>query len=159
MCASPFRCPPPTPSSFPSKTPASPFYNTQTATLKINDNAPGSPQTVNLRALVIDPVAHLSTGNLTFGIVKVGESGAAQPVTLTNIGSTALTNIGIAVAGADPNDFSQTTNCAASLGVKASCTIEVTFKPNARALRSGKLVITDNAQNGPQSVSLLGTTD
>lgn len=136
---------------------AGPFYNPQTATLMINDNAAGSPQTVVLYATVIDPVAQLSARSLTFGTVKVGKSSSSQSVTLSNPGGTALSITDIAIAGADPNDFTETNTCSASLAPKKSCTISVTFKPTAKKARSATLVITDNAQNSPQSISLSDT--
>jgi Bacterial lectin/Abnormal spindle-like microcephaly-assoc'd, ASPM-SPD-2-Hydin len=137
---------------------AGPFYAQQNATLKINDNAAGSPQTVTLSATVINPVASFSANSLNFGTVKVGKSSTAQTVTLTNAGGTPLTNISITTAGTDPADFPSTNNCTGTtLQPKKSCTISVTFKPAAKGTRTGKLVVADNAQNSPQSISLTGT--
>jgi len=136
---------------------AAPYYTPQTATLSVMDNAPGSPQTVALSATVINPQAHLSATSLSFGTQKVNKSGAAKAVTLTNTGATALTITSIAIAGTYPGDFMQTNNCPSSLAAKASCTISVTFTPQAKGLRSASVVITDNAQNSPQNISLSGT--
>jgi hypothetical protein len=136
---------------------AGPFYTPQTATLKVMDNAPGSPQTVVLSATVINPQAHLSATSLSFGTQKVGTSNAAKAVTLTNTGATALTITSIAIAGTNPLDFVQTNNCPSSLAANAGCTVYVTFKPTASGLRSASVVITDNAQNSPQNISLSGT--
>ena len=136
---------------------AGPYYAPQTATLKVMDNAPGSPQTVVLSATVINPQAHLSATSLSFGTQKVGTSNAAKAVTLTNTGATALTITSIAIAGTNPLDFVQTNNCPSSLAANAGCTVYVTFKPTASGLRSASVVITDNAQNSPQNISLSGT--
>jgi CSLREA domain-containing protein len=136
---------------------AGPFYNPQTATLTISDNAAGSPQKVMLYATVIDPVAQLNSGSLSFGTVKVGKSSSSQSVTLSNPGGTALTGIGIGVGGADPNDFAESDNCPATLQPKKSCTISVTFQPTAKKSRTASVTINDNAQNSPQSISLSGT--
>jgi hypothetical protein len=140
---------------------AGPFYNPQTATLNVVDNAPGSPQTVALTATVINPQAHLSATSLSFGGQKVGKSSAAKAVTLTNTGATPLTINSIAIAGTDPLDFKQTNNCLllSPLAANAACTINVTFTPAARGLLSGSVVITDNAQNSPQYILLSGTGD
>jgi FlaG/FlaF family flagellin (archaellin) len=134
-----------------------PFYNPQTAKLNIMDNVAGSPQTVNLTALVINPQAQPSAASLNFGAEKKGTSATAKPLTLTNTGATALTIGSIAIAGKNPLDFTETNNCPSSLGVKSSCTIQVAFKPTATGSRTASLVITDNAQNSPQYVSLSGT--
>ena len=138
---------------------AGPFYNQQTATLSINDNAPGSPQTVALSALVIDPVAQLNAASLNFGTQKAKTSGAPQSVTLTNTGATTLTIGNVALAGADPSDFTMTNNCPSSLGPKGACTIKVAFSPAVTGSLSAALVITDNAQNSPQSIPLTGKGD
>jgi len=80
----------------------------------------------------------------------------AQIVTLTNVGTTALTVTGIAITGADAADFAQTHNCASSLAAGASCIIRVTFKPTASSTRAAMLSVTDSAAGSPQKVSLAG---
>jgi hypothetical protein len=132
-------------------------YTTQTATLNVTDNSPVNPQTVSLTAVVINPLVQLSTSGLNFGTQKVNTSSNAKAVTLTNTGTTSLTITGIDITGANPRDFSETNNCPSSLAVRSSCTIDLTFKPAAKGLRSGSVVISDNAQNSPQSISLSGT--
>jgi len=136
---------------------AGPFYTTQTAMLKIVDNAPPSPQIVNMTAMVINPVAQLSAQNLSFGTVTKNTSSTPKPVTITNAGATTLNITSITLAGANPGDFSAPNTCPASLAPKASCTLQVTFKPIATGPRSASLVVTTNAQNSPQSVLLTGT--
>ena len=136
---------------------AGPFYNPQTAALSVVDNAPGSPQTVTLTATVINPQAQLSATSLNFDKQKVNTSSASKAVTLTNTGATTLTTISIAIAGINHLDFLETNNCPSSLTAKSTCTINVTFKPTATGSRSASIVITDNAQNSPQSISLSGT--
>src|ERR1700733_11480398 len=82
-----------------------PFYTPQTATLKVTDNAAGSPQTVMLTASVINPVASFSAGSLSFGTAKTNSGTAAKSVTLTSAGGTSLSITGFAITGADPKDF------------------------------------------------------
>jgi len=53
-------------------------------------------------------------------------------------------------------NFSQTTTCGATLAAQASCTINVTFTPTAVGTSTGALMITDNAPNSPQMVTLSG---
>ena len=83
------------------------LHPAQTADLNINDNSVGAPQTIPMYAQVIDPVAKISTGSLSFGTVKVGTSSAAQAVTLLNTGATPLTG-SISLSGTNPGDFSET---------------------------------------------------
>jgi hypothetical protein len=136
---------------------AGPFFNPQTATLSVVDNVPGSPQTVTLSAQVIDPLAQPSVNNWNFGTQKEGTSSTPKAVTLNNPGLTALTISSITISGGNASDFSEINNCPASLAPKSSCTINVTFKPTAKGLRSSSVVSTDNAFNSPQRISLSGT--
>ncbi len=145
---------------------AGPFYTLQTATLTVKDNAPytpSNPQTVALSATVINPQAHLSVTSLSFSRQKVGTSSAAKAVTLKNTGTTLLTINSITMAGTNPGDFALAsgTTCVkgGTLAATASCTINVTFKPTTTGSRSASVVITDNAQNSPQKISLSGTGD
>lgn len=136
---------------------AGPFYGQQNAALSIVDSAAGSPQTVPLTANVINPQARLSASGLSFGNVKVGSS-SAKSFTLTNTGGTALSIMSMTVGGADPGDFpAVSSTCGLSLAAGRSCSIGVTFQPTAKSTRRGTLVITDNAKNSPQTVSLTGT--
>jgi hypothetical protein len=57
----------------------------------------------------------------------------------------------------DPGVFMQTNTCPASLAAGASCSISVTFTPNAATKQTGTLTITDNAKGGTQTVPLSGT--
>jgi len=135
---------------------AGPFYTApQTATLTINDSSPNSPQTIPLKATVINPRVGLSAGSLNFGSHKIGTS-TTTSLKITNVGATSLSLTNITVKGADPGDF-PIGSCSSTLNAGASCTLPVTFTPTGTKGRSAVLVITDNAQNSPQSVSLSGT--
>jgi hypothetical protein len=135
---------------------AGPYYTAQTATLTVMDNALGTPQTVMLTALVINPQASLSATSLSFGTQTVNLS-ATKTVTLKNTGTTALTPISLAVTGTNASDFTPSSNCGSLLAAGSSCTISVAFKPAAKGSRSATLKVTDNAASGTQTVSLSGT--
>jgi hypothetical protein len=79
-------------------------------------------------ALVIDPQVQLSWANVGCGSTKVGTGSTRQAITLTGVGLTPLTITSIAIAGADPSDFTETNHCPQSLAAKASCKIDLTFK-------------------------------
>jgi len=138
---------------------AGPFYHQQSASMSVKYNSAGSPQTVSLTALTIDPQATLSASGLSFGTQKEGTSSAAKTITLTNPGATALTIDSVTVTGSDPHDFLLADHCSSSLAAGSSCTIGVTFKPGAKGSRSAKLEVKDNAKNSPQSATLTGTGD
>jgi hypothetical protein len=136
---------------------AGPTYSQQTAVLRVVDNALNSPQTVSLSAKVINPQAALSTKSLGFDRQKVYTSSAAKMITLHNFGATALTINRIAIVGANPLDFVQSSNCPASLDPNRGCAVNVVFKPKAKGLRSATMVIADNTRNSPHTVLLSGT--
>ena len=117
------------------------------------------PADGQLTATVIDPVASFNPSSLSFGTVKANSGTATKSVTLTSAGGTALSVTSIAISGANPADFSQTNTCTASMAPKATCSISVTFKPATKGSLSGSLVITTNARNSPQSISLSGKGD
>jgi hypothetical protein len=124
-----------------------------TGTLTITDYAGNSPQTVALSGTGFAPVASLSATVLTFPGQTVSTTSSPQTLTLSDTGSGALTPLTINVSG----DFAQTNTCAGSVASGSSCTITVTFTPTASGARSGALMLTDNASNSPQTVTLSGT--
>ena len=128
------------------------------ATLVVSDNAPLSPQTVPLTATVINPIARLSTNNLSFGNQSVHTTSAPKPVTLSNVGTTPLSINNISISGNFA--FAPGTSCANGQSLApngGNCTMLVTFTPNSKGSQSGAIRINSNSQNSPQSVSLSGT--
>jgi hypothetical protein len=99
-------------------------------------------------------VVSFSPPTLAFGNEGLGATSAAQTVTITNLGTTALTPFSI---GTSSTNFAQTNTCGASLAAGASCTASVTFVPQAAGLQQGNLTITDNAPDSPQLISISGT--
>ncbi len=95
----------------------------------------------------------LSPTTLNFGRVAFGSTGAVKKVTLTNTGSVALSITSI-VASAN---FIETNTCGSSVSAGAKCTISVTFSPTETGAYSGAVTITDNANNSPQMIALVGT--
>jgi parallel beta-helix repeat protein len=94
----------------------------------------------------------VSPTSLNFGSEFVGSTSPAQTVTVTNTGSQNLT-LNIAV---DPS-FAETDNCGSPIAPGASCSINVTFTPNAAGTINGNLTIHSNALGSPQTVALSGT--
>lgn len=130
------------------------------ATLQVNDDAPGSPQTAALTGVAtatVAPTADLSLSTLTFPATLSGTPSASQTVTLTNNGGAALAITSIAVTGTNPGDFTVSDDCGASLAVSAACTVTTTFQPTAGGARAATVTITDNATVTTQSIALAGT--
>jgi hypothetical protein len=125
-----------------------------TSALTINDNAAGSPQTVNLTGTGVDVT--LAPPTLNFPSQPVNAPPVSLPVTLTNSDPNSLTISQISATG----DFSinnAATTCGSSLISGASCTISVTFAPTVGGLRSGTLSVADTGVGTPQTLNLSGT--
>jgi predicted component of type VI protein secretion system len=99
----------------------------------------------------------LSATSLTFPNTTVGQTSAAQTITVTNTGTASATLTTVALSG-NATDFNQTANtCGSTLAGGASCTLSITFTPLSAATFSLTVTATDSATNSPQSITLLGT--
>jgi hypothetical protein len=126
--------------------------------LSISDNPSGNPQSVTRSGTgAAEPGVSLTPAGLAFSSQNVGTASAAQSITLTNTGTGILTISSLAVTGTNASDFAQTNSCGSSVAPGATCTIGVTFTPSASVARTATLSVTDNANGGPQTVSLSGT--
>lgn len=133
---------------------------TRTGTIRVTDNATGSPQSVALSGLGYGiPAATLTPTSLTFSSTNIASTSATQTITLSNPGTDTL-NLSISLTGVNAGDFSQTNTCAATLAPAESCVVTVSFKPTASGTRSAYVTFTDNANNisgSTQSAPLTGT--
>jgi len=83
-----------------------------------------------------------STATLNFGGVAVGQSSAAQPVTLTNTGEQASGAVQAALQGAQAGAFSIASNtCGESIAAGASCILGVEFAPEAAGALAATLAV------------------
>ena len=103
------------------------------------------------------PSARLSTAAVAFGNQVVNIPSGSQPVTLSNLGLSALAISGIKVTGPQSADFTETNTCGNSLAAGQDCSISLFFTPLATGNRNATLSVTDNAVNSPQSIALSGT--
>lgn len=130
---------------------------TRTGAVTISDSAPNSPQTISLSGTgAAAGSVSVTPTSLSFPSTTVGTSSAAQPVTLSNTTSSAVSISSIAITGSNSGDFAQTNGCGASVAANGSCTISVTFKPTATGTRAATLTITP-ASGSALTVSLSGT--
>jgi hypothetical protein len=129
---------------------------TLTGAISVTDSATNSPQMVSLTGTgkAATVVVTATPTSETFAAQTIGTTSAAKVVTVKNTGS-GSTPITISPAS---GDFAQTNTCGTTLGPSpASCTISITFTPEAAGTLTGSISITDNATNSPQMVSLTGT--
>jgi hypothetical protein len=131
------------------------------ARLIVTDNDPTSPQTVALSgSAILPPGIQIAPTSWGFASQSVGSQSAPEAVTITNVGTVALSfTQGISISGADPSDFSQTSNCSLQSGLQPNqqCTVDVVFSPTAGGPRSANLAVADTAAGSPQTVALSGT--
>jgi hypothetical protein len=90
---------------------------------------------------------------LTFGAVEIGQSSAAQTVSISNTGGTSANGFALTIAG--PFSLSQN-NCSASLAGGASCTAGVVFTPTSRGALTGMLTASSSSLPTPATVVLSG---
>lgn len=98
--------------------------------------------------------ATASPTSLDFGSVDYGLTSAAQTVTLTNTGATAMTVTAIALG----EDFIETDNCInQSIAVGGSCSFSVSFRPGSTGAHSEQMTVSLNVTGGQIVVALAGT--
>ena len=137
----------------------------RTANLTINDDAPGSPQSVQLTGTGASPppgtpVVKLTPSSVSFGTVTQGVAVAAQIITLTSSGTGPLHIASIALGGTNSSDFTATNNCtAAAYAVGANCTIGISLSPVVTGARAAFITITDDAPNSPQAIAISATVN
>ena len=103
----------------------------------------GSTQTALLSGTgQTGPSDTLNTVRLSFASQPLGTTSAAQQVTLTNTGDSALNGIAARVTG----DFAVVNLCGASLPAHSTCAMQVTFVPQAVGAESGQLIVQDFLQ-------------
>ena len=91
---------------------------------------------------------------LTFPVVAVGQSSAAQSVAITN--STGYAIASVSLAASAPFTISQNT-CTGSLAAGANCTASIVFTPAIGGSAGGSFTVSSSAVATPAAVALSGT--
>jgi hypothetical protein len=96
---------------------------------------------------------------ISFGIVTLGTTSAAQTVAVTNTSTIAASGFAVVVSGQiGSSQFSVAqSTCGGSLAAGASCTVGVVFAPTATGATSGVLTFSSAAMATPAAVPLSGT--
>ncbi len=89
--------------------------------------------------------------SINFGSLKAGSTSAPKTVTVKNTGKGSLIIDSISIAGADPNDFSETNSCTV-ISPGSSCTISVTFSPTS--LFGNKTAIMSISSSDPKKTTI-----
>lgn len=93
----------------------------------------------------------LNPTSLQYTAQALGSTSPAQSVLLRNMGSGPL-----ALSISSTGDFSETDTCGATVSGGTNCSISIQFTPTQAGLRTGTIVLTDDAAGSPQIVSLSG---
>jgi hypothetical protein len=111
--------------------------------LTVNSTSVTTPATVALSGIGgLAAAVQISPMLLTFPTTGVGKASSAMTVTVSNSGSTALTNMALSVT----SGFQLTANtCAATLAAGANCTTGVTFAPTSVGEQTGSLTVASSA--------------
>lgn len=119
------------------------------AILIVSSSTPGvEPVSIPIDGLVVNPA------QLAFAQLAVGQSSAAQSVTITNVTGSALASLSVGITGAF--DIAQN-GCTSSLAAGANCVVAVVFAPTASGPASGELTISSSSPAVSAAVSLTGT--
>jgi hypothetical protein len=115
-------------------------------------------QTVALSGTGVAPpgVSLSPVSTLDFSSVGVDLTSGAKTVTLTNNGGVPLAIQNVGITG-DFIVLPGGNTCGAGVGINATCTLQIAFRPMEGGPRSGVLTLSDNAPNSPQTLPLTGT--
>ncbi len=137
----------------------------QQATVVIADNAPGSPQSVQLTGTAINPpppapAVSITPNPVSFPTITQGTTGNPIVVTVKNTGNPTLNISSVSVGGNNVSDFTTTTSgCIGAIASQGTCTVTAIFAPLAAGERTETVTITDNASDSPQVINIGGNAN
>jgi len=99
-------------------------------------------------------IVSLDNHNTDFGAVAVGVTSAPLTRTITNTGDKTLNITSILPT---TSQYAATNTCGKSLAPNASCTVTMTFTPDAVKAENGHIEITDDASTNPQEINAYGS--
>jgi hypothetical protein len=128
-----------------------------TATLHINVAGGVASQSISLSGTGAVPLYTVAPASVDFGTQRTTTASAPVRLTVSNTGLLVLPIAGIALAGANANQFSQSNTCSSSLAVGANCTVNLVFAPSVPGVDSATLNVNGGGGAAAQSVALTGT--
>ncbi len=127
------------------------------ATVTLADDTSAGSQALAVEGSGTQASSTVTPSSFSFGNQNVGQKSGGMTATLTNAGTAPLAIISFGFTGANPGDFSDTTTCGTTLPAGQSCNVSVYFQPTLAAAESASLMVTSDAPQSPQSISLSGT--
>ena len=118
-------------------------------------NSSGTPASTG--GSTTSAVVSLSATSLSFPNTTIGQTSAPQTITVTNTGTATATLTSTLLTG-NTADFNETaTTCGSILAAGATCTLSITFTPQAATTFSLTITVSDNATTSPQTLTFTGT--
>jgi len=122
-------------------TPVTAQYIRLRALSEINGHSWTSAAEINVLGDALQPALAASATSMGFPDQLVNTSSSPLSITLSNVGFSAVGITAISTSG----DFAQSNTCSTSLPVLTSCTINVSFTPQASGRRSAWLTVLNSA--------------
>ncbi|HZQ26906.1 MAG TPA: choice-of-anchor D domain-containing protein [Acidimicrobiales bacterium] len=136
-------------------TQALPIGTTTVRAVAVDPAGNASPETTSVFTLL--PGVGTAPSPLALASAVVGGTPSSSPVVVTNL-STAPVNVsGVSVQGAGAGQFSASGCTGVVLIPQGSCTVTVTFAPNAAGPAAATLVVADDGLGSPHTVPLSGS--
>jgi phospholipase C len=115
---------------------------------------PLPPLVLNQRTCPKGAILSIDDHNVDFGSVAVGTTAGPLTRTLTNKGDVTLNFTSILPT---QPQYKSTNTCGSTLAANKSCTVSITFTPDAVKAENGTIEITDDATTSPQIISTYGS--
>jgi hypothetical protein len=103
-------------------------------------------QTIALSGTGLEaPAFQVSSSQIEFGAVSVGQTSTPIALTVTNTGGASISNVGFQISGMAESSFSWTaTTCGTSLIIGGSCSIQLSFAPVQAGQLTATLVVSSS---------------
>ncbi len=129
----------------------------ESAVVTLTDDAPGSPQELELTGSGDAPLA-LAPTSLNFGALPQGATSPAQTVTLTNTSSNAIQNVTVVLSGPDAAQFLASGAACASIPSAGSCSLGFRFQPASTGTFHAEVDVTYDLGSTPQAQQVVPLT-
>ncbi len=127
----------------------------QNGHITITSDGSSTPDHVALTGTAVEPSVLLSSSNIIFGTLPLGDSSVPQAITATNTGISPLSISSIDSSNAE---FSLSTDTCSgqTLATGAQCSFSVSFKPTTKGGQSALLQFISSAATSPDTISAAG---
>ncbi|MBZ5502781.1 MAG: choice-of-anchor D domain-containing protein, partial [Acidobacteriia bacterium] len=129
----------------------------ESAVVTVTDDAPGSPQELELTGSGDAPLAIAPT-SLNFGALPQGATSPAQTVTLTNTSSDAVQNVTVVLSGPDAAQFVASGAVCASIPSAGSCSLGFRFQPASTGTFHAEVDVSYALGSPPQAQQVIPLT-